>query len=319
RAKASARRLATTFATMGMSCPAMCSNSRMGQRRRRSYSRTSAMTSCSSETGSRTWTTSDGCASRYALTNDRRSCGLTEHPPSTGRLARPPCIFVPVRTTVGIVGLGLLGHAVASRLLAAGGCAWDVVGYDVIGDRVADLVRLGGRAGASVAEVAAAEVVCVILPSLASVEEVVLGPDGLVARGPRGQTVIQMSTISPALTRRLAAEVHARGKHFLDCPVSGTSAMVARGDGVVFVGGARAFFDRWRPLLDAVLPRPVYVGEPGQAMVLKLVANLLVALHSAAAAEALTMARRAGLDLDLVLGVLTSGAAGSRMLDVRGP
>jgi len=224
-----------------------------------------------------------------------------------------------VRTTVGIVGLGLLGHAVASRLLAAGGCAWDVVGYDVIGDRVADLVRLGGRAGASVAEVAAAEVVCVILPSLATVEEVVLGPDGLVARGPRGQTVIQMSTISPALTRRLAAEVRARGKHFLDCPVSGTSGMVARGDGVVFVGGARDVFDRWRPLLDAVLPRPVYVGEPGHAMVLKLVANLLVALHSAAAAEALTMARRAGLDLDLVLGVLTSGAAGSRMLDVRGP
>ena len=222
-------------------------------------------------------------------------------------------------TTVGIVGLGLLGHAVASRLLGAERGAWDVVGYDVVRDRVTDLVGLGGRGAASVADVAAAEVVCVILPSLASVEEVVLGADGLLARGPEGQTVIQMSTISPALTRRLAAEVHARGKHFLDCPVSGTSAMVARGDGVVFVGGARAVFDRWRPLLDAVLPRPVYVGEPGQAMVLKLVANLLVALHSAAAAEALTMARRAGLDLDLVLGVLTSGAAGSRMLDVRGP
>jgi 3-hydroxyisobutyrate dehydrogenase-like beta-hydroxyacid dehydrogenase len=224
-----------------------------------------------------------------------------------------------VATTVGIVGLGLLGHAVASRLLAAEGCPWDVMGHDVVADRVTDLVRLGGRAVASVADVAAAEAVCVVLPSLASVEAVVLGADGLLARGPAGQTIIQMSTISPALTRRLAAGVHAGGKHFLDCPVSGTSAMVARGDGVVFVGGARAVFDRWRPLLDAVLPRPVYVGEPGQAMVLKLVANLLVALHSAAAAEALTMARRAGLDLDLVLGVLASGAAGSRMLDVRGP
>jgi putative dehydrogenase len=222
-------------------------------------------------------------------------------------------------TVVGLMGLGLLGHAVASRLLAAGGGGWDVVGHDLVPDRVAELVRLGGRGAASAAEVAAADVVCVVLPSLASVEAVILGADGLVARGRPGQTIVQMSTISPALTRRLAREVGARGRHFLDCPVSGTSAMVERGDGVVFVGGDRAVFDRWRPMLDAVLPRPVYVGEAGQAMVLKLVANLLVALHSAAAAEALTMARRAGLDLGLVLGVLGSGAAGSRMLEVRGP
>jgi 3-hydroxyisobutyrate dehydrogenase-like beta-hydroxyacid dehydrogenase len=95
--------------------------------------------------------------------------------------------------------------------------------------------------------------------------------------------------------------------------------MVAQGSGVVFVGGERSVFERWRAMLDAVLPRPVYVGEAGQAMVLKLVANLLVALHSAAAAEALTMAKRGGLDLDLVLDVLRTGAAGSRMLEVRGP
>jgi 3-hydroxyisobutyrate dehydrogenase-like beta-hydroxyacid dehydrogenase len=225
----------------------------------------------------------------------------------------------PVATTVGLVGLGLLGHAVASRLLGAEDHAWSVVGHDVVHDRVTDLVHLGGRGAASVAEAADADVVCVVLPSLDSVEAVVLGPEGLVARGRPGQTIVQMSTISPTLTRRLAREVDARGRHFLDCPVSGTSAMVARGDGVLFVGGARAEFERWRSLLHAILPRPVYVGEPGQAMVLKLVANLLVALHSAAAAEALTMARRAGLDLDQALAVLGSGAAGSRMLEVRGP
>ena len=220
---------------------------------------------------------------------------------------------------VGLIGLGLLGHAIASRLTAAGG-TYDVVGYDVVPERVAALERLGGHAASSAAAVAdAAEAICVVLPSLAAVEEVILGADGLVARGRTGQTIVQMSTISPALTRRLAREVEGRGRHFLDCPISGTSAMVARGDGVVFVGGERAVFERWRAVLDAVLPRPVYVGEAGQAMVLKLVANLLVALHSAAAAEALTMARRAGLDLDLVLDVLGSGAAGSRMLEVRGP
>jgi len=219
---------------------------------------------------------------------------------------------------VGLIGLGLLGHAVASRLIAAG--AYDVVGYDVVPERVAALERLGGRAAPSAAAVAAeAEAICVVLPSLAAVEEVILGADGLVARGPKGRTILQMSTISPALTRRLAREVDGRDRRFLDCPISGTSAMVAQGNGVVFVGGDRTIFERWRGVLDAVLSRPVYVGEAGQAMVLKLVANLLVALHSAAAAEALTMARRAGLDLDLVLDVLGSGAAGSRMLEVRGP
>ena len=224
-----------------------------------------------------------------------------------------------MRTTVGLVGLGLLGHAVASRLVASGD-AFDVVGYDLVLERVAALVRLGGRAAPSAAAVAGeAEVVGVVLPSLVAVEEVILGPSGLMAHGRADQTILQMSTISPALTRRLARAVDGRGRHFLDCPISGTSAMVARGDGVVFVGGPRAVFERWRGVLDAVLPRPVYVGEAGQAMVLKLVANLLVALHSAAAAEALTMARRAGLDLDLVLDVLGSGAAGSRMLEVRGP
>jgi len=128
-----------------------------------------------------------------------------------------------------------------------------------------------------------------------------------------------MSTISPALTERLAREVTAKGLGFLDCPVSGTTSMVDRGDGSFIVGGERALFDRWRPVLESALPRVVHVGRVGQAMTLKLVANLLVALHSAAAAEALTLARKAGLDLDVALDVLTSSAATSAMLKVRGP
>jgi 3-hydroxyisobutyrate dehydrogenase-like beta-hydroxyacid dehydrogenase len=131
--------------------------------------------------------------------------------------------------------------------------------------------------------------------------------------------VVQMSTISPALTERLARDCTARGLGFLDCPVSGTSGMVERGDGIIFVGGERALYERWRPMLESILPRAVLIGTAGQAMVLKLVANLLVALNSAAAAEALSMAERAGLDVRLALDVLTSSAASSRMLEVRGP
>ena len=219
--------------------------------------------------------------------------------------------------TIGIVGLGLLGSAVAARLRGGG---HDVVGHDVVAEKVRALEALGGQAAPSAEAVArAAEAVCVVLPSLAAVEDVVLGPRGLAAAGRAGQTIIQMSTISPTLTERLAREVGAKGLAFLDCPISGTSGMVARGDGIIFVGGEQRVFDRWRPVLESVLPRAIYVGRPGQAMTLKLVANLLVALNSAAAAEALLMARRAGLDLELVLDVLTRSAATSRMLEVRGP
>jgi 3-hydroxyisobutyrate dehydrogenase-like beta-hydroxyacid dehydrogenase len=222
-----------------------------------------------------------------------------------------------MRETVGVVGLGLLGHAVASRLVAAG---HRVVGHDVVPARGDALKMLGGEPASSVAGVTAeSEIVCTLLPSLDAVEHVVLGRGGIVDTARPGTTVVQMSTISPTLTEKLARDVTARGHGFLDCPVSGTSGMVERGNGVIFVGGERALFDRWQATLAAVLPRPIFVGRAGQAMTLKLVANLLVALHSAAAAEALTMARRAGLDLGLVLDVLGSGAATSRMLEVRGP
>jgi len=219
--------------------------------------------------------------------------------------------------TIGVVGVGLLGTAVAGRLLKAG---HRVVGFDTAPDRVRALLGMGGEAAASARAVAlASEAVCVLLPTLPSVEAAVLGPDGVAAAGKPGQVLIQMSTISPALTARLAAESRARGLDFLDCPVSGTSGVVARGEGVLFVGGERRVFERWRPLLESMLPRAVYIGAAGQAMVLKLVANLLVALHSVAAAEALHLARRAGLDPAVALEVLVGSAAGSRMLELRGP
>ncbi len=218
---------------------------------------------------------------------------------------------------VGIVGLGLLGHAVASRLVAAG---HHVIGYDTVPARVDALKALGGEAASSTVGLAASvDAVCTVLPSLPIVESVILDAGGVVASARPGTTVIQMSTISPALTERLARDVTARGIGFLDCPISGTSGMVERGQGIIFVGGERALFDRWQKTLDSILPRAVFIGRAGQAMTLKLVANLLVALNSAAAAEALLMVKRAGLDQALALEVLTAGAATSRMLEVRGP
>ena len=218
---------------------------------------------------------------------------------------------------IGLVGLGLLGHALASRFRAGG---HDVVGHDGLAARREALRRLGGAPAGSAREVAErADLVCVVLPTLESVEAVILGADG-VGPGRPGRTVIlQMSTISPALTARLAQGTAARGLDFLDCPVSGTSAMVARGEGVFFAAGDAAVFERCRPALESALPRAVRVGPAPHATVLKLVANLLVGLHSAAAAEALTMVRRSGLDVARALEILSGSAAASRMLDVRGP
>jgi 3-hydroxyisobutyrate dehydrogenase-like beta-hydroxyacid dehydrogenase len=220
-------------------------------------------------------------------------------------------------TTIGVIGLGLLGGAVASRLREAGHA---VVGYDVVPACLERLAALGGTPAKSAADVArGSEAVCTLLPSLAVVEQAILGADGVAAGARLGQPIFQMSTISPTLTERLARETAGRGLTFLDCPISGTSGMVAKGNGVIFVGGDRAAYERWRPLLESILPSAVHVGAAGQAMLLKLVANLLVALNSASVAEALTMARRGGLDPQMVLDVLKTGAATSRMLDVRGP
>jgi len=218
---------------------------------------------------------------------------------------------------VGIVGLGLLGHAIASRLLTAG---HQVVGYDVLPDKIAAITARGGKGARSAADVTgASEIVFTVLPSLATAEEAIVGRGGFLEGSRAGQTVAQVSTISPALTERLAREVEGRGRAFLDCPISGTSGQVTNGSGIFIVGGDRAVYERWRPVLEVVLPQALYAGRAGHAMFVKLAANLLIALHSAAAAEALTLVKKAGLDTALVLDILTASAATSRMLEVRGP
>jgi len=142
---------------------------------------------------------------------------------------------------IGIIGVGLLGSAVASRLLTA---KFEVKGYDARPEQLKALQPQGLIAAGSVADTAAeADAVFTILPSLESVETAILGPGGLLETAPRSTTLIQMSTISPELTRRLAKAALAKGLGFLDTPMSGTSAMVERGDCAIFVGGDQAQAD----------------------------------------------------------------------------
>ena len=218
---------------------------------------------------------------------------------------------------IGIIGVGLLGSAVASRLLEGG---FEVTGYDTRREQVKALEAKGLKAASNLAEAAAdADAVFTILPSLESVETTMIGTGGLIEIAPPNCTLIQMSTISPELTRRLGAAAAAKGLGFLDAPMSGTSAMVGRGDCAIFVAGDRARADASRPIFDAIARKTMYVGDVGMASLAKLATNLVVGLNTAALAEAFVLAAKGGLAPPALFELLKDSAADSKMLEVRGP
>jgi 2-hydroxy-3-oxopropionate reductase len=218
---------------------------------------------------------------------------------------------------IGIIGVGLLGSAVAARLLKG---KFEVKGYDTRPEQIKGLCAHGLIAAGSIAEVAAdTDAVFTILPTLESVETTIIGTGGLIERSWPNCTLIQMSTISPELTRRLSGAAAAKGLDFLDAPMSGTSAMVERGDCAIFVAGDRARADACRPIFDAIAKKTVYVGDVGMASLAKLATNLLVGLNTAALAEAFVLAAKGGLAPAMLLEFLKDSAADSKMLEVRGP
>ncbi|MFL5430137.1 MAG: NAD(P)-dependent oxidoreductase [Myxococcales bacterium] len=216
--------------------------------------------------------------------------------------------------TIGVVGVGLLGSAVSSVLLEAG---HPLVVHDLVAEKVEALVKRGARGARSAADVASnARVVFTVLPTLESVEEAI----GEVLSAATKETVIvQMSTISPDLAVRMDEAARSRGAALLDAPVSGTSAMVARRDCVITVGGDRARFDSCRVILEELARKVFHVGACGMGSYLKLVTNLIMGLNGVVLAEGLTLARRAGLDPAQTLEILRHGAAASKILEVRGP
>jgi 2-hydroxy-3-oxopropionate reductase len=218
---------------------------------------------------------------------------------------------------IAVVGVGLLGSAVASRLLAGG---FTVTGYDTRPDQVAALGARGLKAASSLEQAAAgADAVFTILPTPDAVESAILGASGLLTTMARTAVVIQMSTIAPTLTRRLAEGAAAAGIGFLDAPMSGTSAMVERGDCTIFAGGDQTLVAACQLMFAAIAKRTTHVGPVGSASLAKLAANLLVALNTAALAEALVLGTKGGLAPQVLLDILKDSAGASRMVDVRGP
>jgi 3-hydroxyisobutyrate dehydrogenase len=217
--------------------------------------------------------------------------------------------------TVGVIGLGKMGLPIARNLIERG---FAVVGYR----RTVrpDLAEAGGTLAGSPAEVAeAADVLLSILPGEADVDEIVLGPRGTLAGLRPGTVHLEMSTIRVPDKTRVRDAVLAAGGELLDCPISGTSSMVAPRLATTFASGDRASVDAVTPVLDAISGPWVYTGEFGTSTQLKYIANMLLAAHMVAAAEAMVLARRSGLDLDLVQRTLDNSIGSSAIWRQRGP
>jgi len=218
---------------------------------------------------------------------------------------------------IGIVGVGLLGSAVASRLLARG---FLVAGHDVRRELLTALEPTGLVAAPSMAAaVADADAVFTILTTPDTVETVWLGPGGLLDAAPASAVLLQMSTIGPGLATRLGEAAQARGRRFLETPISGTSTLVARGGGTIFAGGDAGVLEACRPILDAIAAKTVHVGPVGAASVAKLAANLIGGINTIALAEALVLGAKAGLAPAKLLEALRQSPVSSGTLDSRGP
>ncbi|MBI4887502.1 MAG: NAD(P)-dependent oxidoreductase [Acidobacteria bacterium] len=215
-----------------------------------------------------------------------------------------------------------MGSAMAGHILRAG---YPVVGYDVLAARRRHHVRAGGTAARSAREVVSrAEAVITSLPSASALLAVAAELAGAPRRRRQGSVrpgtvVIETSTLPIATKEKARAQLAAAGVTLLDCPLSGTGAQARAKDLVVYVSGPRAACRRVAPIMAAFARAHYYVGPFGAGSKTKFVANLLVAIHNVAAAEALVLAMKAGLDPALTLQVVADGAGSSRILQLRGP
>jgi 2-hydroxy-3-oxopropionate reductase len=219
-------------------------------------------------------------------------------------------------TKLGFIGLGIMGRPMALNLRKAGHALW-VHGRRPVTMEV--LVEAGATPCASAEEVAAnADVIFVMVSDTPDVEHVILGDKGVIHRAKRGSVVVDMSTISPAATRRIAQELERRGVEMLDAPVSGGEVGAINATLSIMVGGKPAVFERVKPYFGCLGKNVVLVGGSGAGQVAKACNQIVVAVTIEAIAEALTFARKNGVDAAKVREALLGGFAGSKILEVHG-
>lgn len=217
-------------------------------------------------------------------------------------------------TTVGLIGLGLIGSAVSERLLAAG---HTVIGFDVSQSACLELSRRGGVHTATAREVAEeSDILWLALPNDKTSLQVLddLGTDLRV-----GQIIADLGTGDPRTAQSVANELVGRGVQFLDATISGSSAQVRRGDVLVMVGGEDVAFEKCKGLFESFAWQVRHVGPSGQGAWMKLVTNLVLGLNRAALAEGLAFAESIGVDAGTALEVLRESMAYSRIMDTKGP
>jgi 3-hydroxyisobutyrate dehydrogenase-like beta-hydroxyacid dehydrogenase len=213
---------------------------------------------------------------------------------------------------IGLVGLGLMGSALAERLRAAGR---EVAGYDNRVEARDGLARAGGNPVGSVREVfARTRIVILSLPDSEVVAGVVREAGDLAV----GSTIIDTTTGDPAASERLGRELADRGADFLDATITGSSAEARRGEVIVTAGGLKSVFLAAEPLLVLFSRRSFFVGPWGSGARIKLIVNLVLGLNRAVLAEGLAFARRCGMDAAKVLEILQSSAAYSKVMDAKG-
>ena len=218
---------------------------------------------------------------------------------------------------LGFVGLGAMGGRMARRLLDAG---YIVTGYNRTKAKAEWLLDAGMRWGDTPRAVAeAADVTFSMVTNTAAVQAITSGPDGLLAGLAPGKIYVEMSTISPAASRDLAAQVATKGAQMLDAPVSGSVSTLEEGRLSIMVGGDRDAFEKVKPILLDIGPKATHVGENGLAVAMKIATNLSLAVQMLAFSEGLLLAEKSGIPRETALEVLLHSVIASPMVKYRGP
>lgn len=218
---------------------------------------------------------------------------------------------------IGFIGLGIMGKPMAKNLIKAG---YELVVWDIHQAPVKELVSLGASAGKSNADVAIqSEVIITMLPNSPHVKQAVLGENGVIDGARPGSVLIDMSSIAPGASKEIAAALSEKGVDMLDAPVSGGEPKAIDGTLAVMVGGKKETFDARYDILKAMAGSVVYVGGIGSGNTTKLCNQIVVALNIAAVSEAMVLAKKAGVQPDLVFQAIRSGLAGSTVMEAKAP
>jgi 3-hydroxyisobutyrate dehydrogenase len=219
--------------------------------------------------------------------------------------------------TIGFIGLGIMGQGMVRNLLEKG---FVVYIWNRTHSKMDPFIEQGAIAASSPADVAShADIIITCVSDTPDVEHVMLQSNGIIFGAKTGNLVIDMSTISPEVTRRLAQAFADRGVHMLDAPISGGSEGAAKGTLSIMVGGEAKQVARAMPVFEAMGKTITHVGDIGAGQTVKLVNQILVVVTMLGVGEALLFAQAGGLDLHKTLEAVTQGAAGSWMLSNRGP